>query len=97
MECEEPDEYVRIDNVGGSEQALGQWRLVSLVGPQTYVFPAYVLGPGASVYVHSGPDAPAASEGNHLLWTRSYIWNNDGDTAQLIDAAGAEVDRRACP
>ena len=28
-----------------------------------------------------------------LVWTRKYIWNNQGDSAELIDANGKLVSR----
>ena len=67
-----------------------------MVVPQTYFFPDYELGPGATVYVHNGPAAPPTS-GNNLLWTNAFIWNNNGDEAQLITPyGGAAVSQRSC-
>jgi hypothetical protein len=74
---------------------LSGWDIVSVVGPQLFTFPAYTLQPGASVSVHSGPDAPPTG-GNVIRWTGAYIWNNDGDSAELRDPAGALVDERDC-
>ena len=71
------------------------WSILSVVGPQTFPFPSYTLDPGASVTVHSGPDAPA-SGGTNLRWTTGYIWNNDGDEAQLKNSAGRIVDVDDC-
>ena len=95
MECETRDEYVRIDNIGGGAANLAGWHILSVVGSQTYDFPSYQLVPGASVYVHSGPDAPPTS-GNHLFWTTAYIWNNEGDEARLIDPIGQTIHSRSC-
>ena len=95
LRCNTSDEYVRVDNIGGVAGNLTGWRILSVVGPQTYYFPDYELGPGASVYVHSGPDAPPTS-GNNLLWTTSYIWNNNNDQAQLITPGGAVVSQMSC-
>ena len=95
LRCDTRDEYVRIDNTGGAAVNMSGWRILSVVGPQTYYFPSYQLQPGASVYVHSGPDAPPTS-GNNLHWTTSYIWNNSGDEARLITPAGAIVSQRSC-
>ncbi len=95
LRCDTSDEYVRVDNIGGVAGSLSGWRIQSVVVPQTYYFPDYVLGPGASVYVHSGPGAPPTN-GNNLLWTTSYIWNNNNDQAQLINPNGAVVFSRSC-
>lgn len=87
------DEYVEITNQGATAQDVTGWRLWSVVGDQTYHFPAgYVLGAGAWVRVHSGP-AATDSPPQHLRWTGAYIWNNDGDEARLYNAGGNEVDR----
>lgn len=95
LQCETADEYVRIDNIGGAAVEMSGWSILSVVGPQTFFFPNYQLEPGASVYVHSGPDAPA-SGGNQLRWTTSYIWNNSNDEARLITPGGAVVSERSC-
>ena len=95
LQCSGRDEYVRVDNVGGATAELDGWRIVSVVGTQTYDFARHALAPGTSVYVHSGPDAPPTG-GNHLRWTTAYRWNNDGDEAELRDPSGAVVDTARC-
>lgn len=95
------NEYVSLANYGNAGQNMTSWHLFSVVGSQSYYFPfGYVLAPGASVRIHSGPDAtsnPPAS----LRWTTSYIWNNDGDKAILYNAQGQIIDtycyRDGCP
>ena len=62
------------------------WQIVSVVGSQTYNFPnGITLGVGQILRVHSGPGATDNPPSN-LLWTTSYIWNNDGDKAELRDS-----------
>jgi len=95
LQCETTNEYVRIDNIGGTAVSMTGWRILSVVGPQTFHFPSYLLQPGASIYVHSGPDAPPSS-GNRLRWTTAYIWNNAGDEARLISPSGTVVSNRTC-
>jgi hypothetical protein len=86
------DEYVQITNRGNAVQDMTAWRIHSVVGDQWYTFPtAYILPAGASVYVHSGPDAFDAPP-TDLLWSHVYIWRNDGDEATLYDDAGQPVD-----
>ena len=75
--------------------SMSGWSILSVVGPQTFPFPSYTLNPGAAVTVHSGPDAPA-SGGDNLRWTTGYIWNNDGDEAQLKNPQGGVVDIDDC-
>ncbi len=95
LRCDTRDEYVRITNVGGTTGNLRNWEILSVVGPQRYSFGSYLLGPGESVTVHSGPDAPSSGSGR-LRWTTSYIWNNDDDEAELYDPQGNLVDDRDC-
>jgi hypothetical protein len=61
--------------------------------PHTYRFPAgSTLAPGASVTIRSGgPAGPG-----ELAWTGSNVWNNDGDTATLVDAGRAVTSTRTC-
>lgn len=88
-----PDEYVEIKNNGPADQVMTGWQLVSVVGAQTYDFPAsFTLGVGQAVRVHSGP--AAFSGAGHLYWTDAYIWNNNGDKAELRDGEGQVRDSR---
>jgi len=92
------DEYARVDNVGSTVQNMSGWSIQSYDGAsctplasQIYWFPSgYVLGPGQSVRVHSGPDAISAPPGD-LKWTGSAMWNNDGDRGDLRNASGSVV------
>ncbi len=86
------DEYVEIRNDGPGAQSMTGWTLVSVVGNQHYAFPAnFVLEPGRTVRVHSGPGAFERWP-TDLKWTSAYIWNNSGDKAELRDASGSVVD-----
>jgi hypothetical protein len=77
------------------------WQIVSEVGPQTYDFPnGITLGMSETLRVHSGPDA-IDSPPNDLLWSTAYIWNNEGDKAELKDDQGVVRDtscyKNGCP
>lgn len=64
------------------------WTL-SDIAEHTYVFPNFVLEPGASVVVHI---CNGTNDAANLYWGHcSAIWNNDGDTAYLRDATGREI------
>jgi hypothetical protein len=93
--CETADEYVRVDNIGTGAGNLSGWFIYSVIGSETYVFSGYVLSPGRSVYVHSGPRAPPTG-GHDLRWTTEFIWNDGYDTARLKDAQGQLVDEDDC-
>ncbi len=93
-------EVVTIVNLGGAPQSMAGWTLVSEAGGQSFRFPdGFTLAPGATVLVTSGPNGYLAPQ-VVLQWLKSdgtpsggYVWNNDGDTAVLRDAAGNTVSR----
>ncbi len=94
-------EVVTITNAGLAAVAMTGWKLFSVVGAQTYAFPAgFALSPGASVriesYTFASNNPPAA-----LLWTTAAIWNNEGDKAELRDPLDHVVSSacygNACP
>jgi len=95
------DERIAITNNGGQAQVMTGWKIHSVVGDQWYYFPSgYTLVAGATVRVHSGPDAISNPPGD-LLWTHNNIWNNAGDKAVLYNSAGQQVDsycyKAGCP
>ncbi|MGH9042248.1 MAG: lamin tail domain-containing protein, partial [Acidimicrobiia bacterium] len=59
----------------------------------TFTFPSgYTLAPGAAVTVKSGgPPGPG-----ELAWTGASVWNNDGDTAYLVDGGGGSQSSLPC-
>ena len=92
---DQSDERIQITNRGTAAQDMTSWQIQSMVENQWYTFPnGYTLGPGASVYVHSGPDA-YQSPPAHLLWGYSHIWNDDGDVALLCNGDDDVVDSYA--
>ncbi len=92
------DEMVVIQNPGPAAVDLSGWSIQSYDGSvcrpaaeQVFWFPAgSVLGPGAAVRVHSGPDALDAPPGD-LLWTQDLVWDDAGDRVELRDARGGTV------
>ena len=86
-------EEVVIVNEGDDAVDLSGWVLVSVSGNQRLTFPpGTVLAPGARLIVRSGPNARPGD--GVLVWTRQYIWANQGDPAELRDADGRLVDRK---
>lgn len=82
-------EYVRIANGGAEPIDLTGWTLRDFASRHTYTFPAFTLAPGAEVQIWTKAGADDAA---NLYWgQRAAVWNNDGDTAVLTDADGAEV------
>ncbi|MBS1252621.1 MAG: hypothetical protein MAG451_01662 [Anaerolineales bacterium] len=88
------NEYVRIENAGTEAQDLTGWHLLSGVGQERYDFPAgHMLQPEAFVRIHSGPDATNDPPFD-MLWTAEYVWDDEGDRAELYDSEGRLVDGR---
>lgn len=87
------EETAVVTNRSNTEVNLTGWKLVSEVGNQTFVFPdGTVLPPGKSLKIVSGEKAQAGA--GTLLWTKSQIWNNQGDPGALYDAQGDLIGKR---
>jgi hypothetical protein len=91
LDCQ--GEAVTVRNGGSVPADLTGWSIHDEGIKHTYRFPAgYTLAPGAAVIIRSGgPAGPG-----ELGWTNSYVWNNDGDAAHLLNAGEAVVATRAC-
>lgn len=85
-------ELASITNVSDSSLDVTGWVLVSVKGNQRFTFPPLVLAPGETVTVTSGRGARHEPP-RYLRWTESYIWNNDGDPAELRDAGNELIAR----
>lgn len=86
------EEYVCLVSTAGEALELEGWRLMDQKGFEgreetRYRFPEFTLVPQAMVRVHTGCGEATTSD---LYWCKKgfAIWNNDGDTAYLFDAAG---------
>ncbi|WP_085929352.1 MBL fold metallo-hydrolase [Desulfosporosinus orientis] len=83
-------EIVTLVNDGSSAVDLTGWKLVSEKGNQTYSFPSGITIPaGGTLKVLSGSKAESST--GALLWTKSDVWNNDGDPGSLYNAQGQVV------
>lgn len=79
------EETVVIKNNSTDNIKLSKWRLVSVRGTQEFIFPVdTILRALDEIKVISGPKAESKND-NTIIWTKKYIWNNDGDTAELYD------------
>jgi hypothetical protein len=87
-------EYVEIRNHSQITQPLRDWVLASLKCNQFYALPPITLNPGATIRVHSGPDA-IDDPPNDWLWTTDNVWRNNCHVAILFDSEGREVARHA--
>jgi micrococcal nuclease len=84
-------ELVVITNSGDAVDLTG-WVLRDESSVHRYLFPAgFAIDPGAFVTIRSGCGDDTTVE---LFWCADGpVWNNDGDTAILLDADGAFVSR----
>lgn len=83
-------EYVTVVNASRATQQLTGWAIKDSYGHR-YVFPAFSLKPGKSVRLRTGQGRNTVTD---VYWgqTEAYIWNNDGDTATLLNAKGRAAD-----
>jgi len=85
------NEWVDLRNEGSQPVDLTGWRLRDESASHRFSFPTgFVLAPGADVRIRSGCGPPTATE-LHWCAQGSAIWNNDGDTAFLLDPSGNVV------
>lgn len=84
------EELAVIKNISNKTIDLKGYVLVSTKGNQRFTFPSVVLKPGETVTVTSGKNA-RHDPPHYLLWTKKYIWNNDGDPAELWSPDGKLV------
>ena len=88
-------EYAVVANRSGDEVDLTGWVLKDETATHRFAFPAgFTLPAGATVTVHTGCGSATAAD---LFWCNegSAVWNNDGDTAFLLDPNGNVVDTLA--
>ncbi|KAF5036077.1 Lamin Tail Domain protein [anaerobic digester metagenome] len=81
-------ETVTVTNDGTSAVNLAGWRLTDEGAKHTYTFAGTTLPAGGSVTIATGT---ATGE---IKWKSDNVWNNDGDTAYLYNAAGSLVSMR---
>ena len=83
------DEWVKITNKGSSYVSLAGWKVEDKGGKHIYTFPSYKLNSGSTVTLYTGKGKDTATE---LYWQlNDPVWNNNGDTAYLLDSSGKLV------
>ena len=84
-------EWVTLRNAGSDGVDLSGWVLKDTSASHRFAFPdGFQLPPGATVRVYSGC---GAARHDALYWcvSGSAVWNNDGDTAFVLDPRGNVV------
>ena len=96
LDCKAKPEVVTITNEGDSQQALTGWSIVDQGVKHTFSFPnGFILDTGMSVEVLSG--ASGDDSNLTLYWKKQTVWNNDGDTATVLDSTGKVIGLMDCP
>jgi Fibronectin type III domain/Lamin Tail Domain len=85
------DEYALVRNTGAAAFNLAGWKLDAGDRSQRFSLASYPLKKGATVRIHTGRGTTRA--GHLFLGSGRPIWNNDGDTATLIDPHSIVVSR----
>lgn len=81
-------EWVKLASVGSETVDMTGWVLRDESASKRFAFPdGFVIEPNQPVTIHSGCGTATASD---LYWcvSGSAVWNNNGDTAFLLDPAG---------
>jgi P pilus assembly chaperone PapD len=84
-------EYALVRNTGAAAINLAGWKLDAGDRSQRFILASYPLKKGATVQIHTGRGTTRA--GHLFLGSGRPIWNNDGDTATLIDPHNIAVSR----
>jgi P pilus assembly chaperone PapD len=84
-------EYALVRNTGAAAINLAGWKLDAGDRSQRFTLASYPLKKGATVRIHTGRGTTRA--GHLYLGSGRAIWNNDGDTATLIDPHNIVVSR----
>ena len=84
-------EYALVRNTGAAAINLAGWKLDAGDRSQRFTLASYPLKKGATVRIHTGRGTTRA--GHLFLGSGRPIWNNDGDTATLIDPHNVAVSR----
>jgi hypothetical protein len=83
-------EWIKLKNTGSAAKSLSGWKIRDAAG-HVYRFGSFKLRAGRTITIHTGR---GSNTGWHRYWGQSwYVWNNDGDTAQLKNNAGRLIDR----
>ena len=85
-------ELFKIHNISDQSISVAGWTLVSVTGDQRLSLPTVDVPPKQCLTVLSGKDSHLrCTSPLNVHWTNRYIWNNSGDSALVLDAAGRTV------
>jgi hypothetical protein len=84
-------EWVKLHNTTGQAIRMTGWVLHDAGSNHVYTFGAYTIRAHGWLILHTGPGSNTPSSRHWGL--RSYVWNNDGDTATLKNRRGVVQSR----
>lgn len=82
----EADEYIDVQNKGGSNVQLQGWAIQRLSNGAYVSMPALTLLAGQTCRIYSANPQPFADCGANAFG-RTYLWNNTADTLLLLDSS----------
>lgn len=82
----EPDEFVEITNKGNNPVNMNGWVLRDVYGGEEFTWHNFTLQPGQTVRVYTNEVHPET--GGFSFGSKTAIWRNSGDAAELLDASG---------
>ncbi|HET9518705.1 MAG TPA: lamin tail domain-containing protein [Actinoplanes sp.] len=86
-------EYARLTNKTSKTISLKNWTLRDAAGHVYKFSPDYALASGKHMYVLVGKGTNGKPSSTFRYWgSKSYIWNNSGDTAILRDSTSKTID-----
>ena len=91
-------EWIEIENRGESETSLADWSLRDESTRHRFDFPDVTISPGQRIRIFTGCGENALDrDPGEIFWCdpEPPVWNNDGDTAFLLDPNGTFVDTRS--
>ncbi len=95
IELDKQAEYIVLQNNDDVELDLSDWKILSVRGGQSFVFPEYILAVGSTVKV--GDSEKNSDVDFHWLDGQGTWSNSKPDPAELYNAKGELVDRyRTC-
>ncbi len=92
----EADEYIDVQNKGGSNVQLQGWAIQRLSNGAYVSMPALTLLAGQTCRIYSANPQPFADCGANAFGS-SYLWNNTADTLLLLDSSLRLVDEYSYP
>ena len=95
IECNGKPEIVIIENSAMAPQDMTGWTIEDEGAKHTYRFEGgFLLNPGTKVELLSGGSGEDTA--SVIYWNTRSVWNNDGDTASLINQTGELISKMEC-